>query len=225
MDVVDSFVDASNMDVSTNPMKKIPLTKEKYKTGLDILSKCDPDLGRIIKKNGPPPMWNREPGFATLIHIVLEQQVSLASAKAAFDRLNETLPKFTPNYFLRVSDLQLKKIGFSRQKTRYAQNIAMALINGEMNLDDLSDKPDEIVRERLQKIKGIGPWTADIYLLMALKRPDIWPSGDLALISALQDVKDLRERPSAEDSIRISVPWKPWRAIAARILWHHYLSK
>jgi len=169
-------------------------------------------------------MWNRDPGFPSLVHIVLEQQVSLASAKAAFGRLKQILPLFTPKEFLKIDDITLREIGFSRQKKQYCRNIALAIDNGNLLLESFSDHPDDVVRNDLQKIVGIGPWTADIYLLMALRRPDIWPVGDLALVSALETVKKLTKRPSAEAFKSIGDSWKPWRAIAARILWHHYLS-
>ncbi len=205
-------------------MIKYQLTTENFKAGLTWLAETDPDLGLIIKKHGPPPMWNREPGFPTLVHIVLEQQVSLASAKAAFERLKGTLPFFTPKNFLKIDDITLIEIGFSRQKRQYCRNIALAIENEELFLEDLPTHPDDVVRNELQKIIGIGRWTADIYLLMALNRPDIWPVGDLALVSALQVVKNLTRRPSTEEFEIIGESWKPWRAVAARILWHQYLS-
>ncbi len=206
-------------------MKKFAkLSAETFNYALNWLAKTDPDLGLVIKTNGPPPMWSRDPGFATLIHIILEQQVSLASAKAAFDRLRKALPQFTAKNFLKIDDITLKEIGFSRQKSKYGRNVALAIQNGNLKLSELSKYSDEIVKEELQKISGIGPWTADIYLLMALNRPDIWPVGDLALVSAIQKVKKLNIRPSYDDFQRLGEQWKPWRAVAARVLWHHYLS-
>jgi DNA-3-methyladenine glycosylase II len=200
------------------------LTPKNFEKGILFLANNDPDLGAIVTSLGTPPLWTRNPGFPTLVHIVLEQQVSLASAKAAFDRLNEALPIFIPSEFLLLDDMKLKRIGFSRQKSRYCRNIALAIDNKSLLMNDFENMTDECVRDELQKIKGIGRWTADIYLLMALRRPDIWPVGDLALASAVQDVKRLKTRPSPEKLDILNRTWKPWRAVAARILWHHYLS-
>jgi DNA-3-methyladenine glycosylase II len=169
-------------------------------------------------------LWAREPGFPTLVYIILEQQVSLASARAAFTRLGGALGAITPQAFLTLDDLQLKGIGFSRQKSGYCRGLARSIVNGELDLADLPHLDDAAARGRLLSIRGIGPWTADIYLLMVLLRPDIWPAGDLALMSALRDVKGLAARPAPQEIEAITSAWRPWRAVAARLLWHHYLS-
>ena len=148
----------------------------------------------------------------------------ISICKSSILRLQDRLPHLSPKNFLKLDDNTLKEIGFSRQKTQYARNIAEAIENGLLDLDGLANISDSTVRSELQKICGIGPWTADIYLLMALKRPDVWPKGDLALISALQNFKKLDERPTDEEFTKIGESWKPWRAVAARILWHYYLS-
>jgi DNA-3-methyladenine glycosylase II len=189
------------------------------------LAARDADLARIISAYGPPPRWEREPGFPTLIHIILEQQVSLASAKAAFDRLKAAVEPLTPTGFLTLSDEALKQIGFSRQKTRYGRELAEAVIKESLDLAGLEGLDDQAAREKLIQVKGIGNWTADIYLLMAMGRPDIWPRGDLALEMALQRMKRLAKRPTPEEARQISESWRPWRAVAARILWHFYLSE
>ena len=173
---------------------------------------------------GPPPLWKREEGFHTLIHIILEQQVSLASAKAAYERLVEALRVLTPENFLNLDDEELKTIGFSRQKTRYGRNLAEAVIQGALDPESLGMLEDAEVRSRLMSLKGIGAWTADIYLLMALGRPDIWPTGDLALAVAVQQLKQMSHRPTTQALADLSEDWRPWRAVAARILWHFYLS-
>ena len=170
-------------------------------------------------------MWSRKPGFPTLIQIILEQQVSLASARAAYDRLQSAVDRLTPETFLGLSDQQLLAIGFSRQKTGYCRGLAEQIHAGRLRLDQFARKNDELAREELLKIRGIGPWTADIYLLMALKRPDIWPVGDLALAQAMQQIKGLESRPETELQLSIAEQWRPWRAVAARIHWHHYLSR
>jgi len=200
------------------------LTEETFRQGLHFLSDRDPDLAQILTKLGPPPMWARAPGFRTLIHIILEQQVSLASARAAYDRLLEAASTLTPVRFLELDDATLKVIGFSRQKTAYGHSLAKALVDGHLNLVKLAAMDDTTVRAELIKIKGIGPWTADIYLLMALRRPDIMPSADLALATAAQKVKGLASRPTPDELNILSNNWKPWRAVAARLLWHYYLN-
>lgn len=174
---------------------------------------------------GLPPLWARQPGFGTLVYIILEQQVSLASARAAFLKLEAALGVVTPGEFLTLSDERLKQIGFSRQKTAYCRHLAQAVLNNDLDLRELEHLEDHSVRSELIRIKGIGAWTADIYLLMALLRPDIWPAGDLALATAMQEVKSLPARPGPQEMEQIASAWHPWRAVAARLLWHHYLSK
>ncbi len=184
----------------------------------------DADFARILQGYGTPPLWAREPGFATLIQIILEQQVSLASAKAAFDKLYNAIAPVTPESFLQLNKIELKTIGFSRQKMLYSQLLAEAILDGQLDLEALSLLPDDEVRENLKQMKGIGDWTADIYLLMALRRVDIWPQGDLALLVAMQKMKQLPTRPSRNEFEEFGEKWKPYRAVAARFLWHFYLS-
>ena len=150
---------------------------------------------------------------------------SLASARAAYQRLEAAARPLTAHNFLRLSDEELKQIGFSRQKTAYGRNLAHAVAEGRLDLANLSDCEDEDVRSRLTAIKGIGQWTADIYLLMAMGRPDIWPSGDLALAVAVQEVKGMPARPTPAEMNSLSEAWRPLRAVAARLLWHYYLSR
>ena len=183
------------------------------------------ELAAIFDQLGAPPLWAREPGFATLIHIILEQQVSLASARAAFERLRQTAAPLTPASLLELDDATLKQIGFSRQKTHYARLLALALVEGRLDLDGLAALDDAEVQAALMRQKGLGRWSAEIYLLMALRRPDIWPSGDLALAVAAQQVKHLPQRPTPAELEALAEPWRPWRAVAARLLWHHYLSR
>lgn len=159
------------------------------------------------------------------MHIILEQQVSLASAKAAFDRLRQAADPLTPHRFLKFDDVELKKIGFSRQKSRYCRELAQAILEDRLDLARLETAADDEVRAKLIEQKGIGPWTAEIYLLMALRRPDVWPAGDLALASAVQMVKNLPETPDTERLEEIGALYRPWRAVAARIFWHYYLSE
>ncbi len=206
------------------PAPPPPLTDDGLLRAAAILAERDSDLARILKRIGPPPMWDREPGFPTLVHIILEQQVSLASAKAAFDKLSDTVSELEPGALLTLDDATLKSIGFSGQKGRYCRELAHALIDGALDLDVLSSLDDHDVRAELEKVTGIGPWTSRIYLLMVLLRPDVWPPGDLALAAAVQDLKGLDHRPQPEELRNIAERWRPWRSVAARILWHHYLN-
>jgi DNA-3-methyladenine glycosylase II len=200
------------------------LTPETIVTGCGYLCEFDLDLARIYTKLGAPPLWAREPGFPTLVHIILEQQVSLASARAAFVKLQEASGAIAPESFLRFDDAELKRIGFSRQKAGSCRGLAQSILNGATDLGQISQLENESAFEALVNIKGVGPWTANIYLLMALLRPDIWPSGDLALEVAWQRLTKLENRPKKEQMAEIAAQWRPWRAVAARLLWHYYLS-
>ncbi len=202
----------------------IYLTEATFEEGLIFLVEQDADLALILEKYGPPPMWLREPGFPTLVKIILEQQVSLASAQAAYDKLLATVSPLTPVGLLELDDTQLKAIGFSRQKAGYVRYLAQTIITGQFDPQTLAQADDMTVRTELIKLKGIGNWTADIYMMMALGRLDIWPKGDLALAIAAQQVKHLPSRPTPDQLEAMSLPWQPWRAIAARLLWHHYLG-
>lgn len=202
-----------------------PLTDATLTAALADLTARDARLARIVADYGPPPLWARAPGFPTLLHIILEQQVSLASAKAAFDRLRATASPLTPARFLELDDVTLKAIGFSRQKTRYGRELAGAVLSGRLDLDALAALDDEAVVAALTQVVGIGRWTADIYLLMALCRPDAWPAGDLALAVAARGAFDLPAMPSPSELAALGESWRPWRAVAARVLWHFYLSR
>jgi DNA-3-methyladenine glycosylase II len=202
----------------------VQLDEAAYSVGLRVLSESDSHLRGVIERHGPPPMWTREPGFATLVYLILEQQVSLASAKAAYDKLITKVKQLTPGRFLRLDKRTLRRVGFSRQKMLYSRILAEELSTRRLDLRALHAMDDEGVRTRLTALKGIGPWTAENYLLFALRRPDVWPAGDLALQIAVQQVKGLRKRPSPERLDKMSKAWQPWRSVATRIFWHHYLS-
>jgi len=185
----------------------------------------DADLAAVVAQHGLPPLWARKPGFATLVHIILEQQVSLASAKAAFDKLAATLGTISPRNVLALDDAQLKGIGFSWQKMAYVRHLAQAIVERRFSLNKLALMSDEDARAALIQLKGIGNWTADIYLLMVLRRPDVWPVGDLALQLAAQRIKQLPARPTPLQLEALGELWRPYRAVAARVLWHFYLSE
>lgn len=200
------------------------LTQETLTRGLIELASRDSDFARVIETLGPPPLWEREAGFPTLLRIILEQQVSLAAARAVYDRLCAVAVPLTPENFLTLDDVQLKTIGFSRQKILYGRALAIAITTGQLNLTNLETMDETAIRTELKRIKGIGDWTVDIYLLMALLRPDVFPKGDLGLAIATQKLKKLTLRPTPEELVAIADNWRPWRAVAARILWHYYLS-
>jgi DNA-3-methyladenine glycosylase II len=200
-----------------------PLTRRTLLSAVEGLTNADPALAASVERFGPPPLWAREPTYATLVHLILEQQVSLASARAAFDRLEVALASgVEPRAFLELSDAELRAIGFSRQKAGYARDLAAALADG-FDLQGLADLPDEDVRSSLMRLRGIGRWTADIYLIMCLRRPDVWPHGDQALATAALELLELPTRPTFDALELRARSWRPHRATAARILWHHYL--
>ena len=206
-------------------MTIVSLTDETLHAAVDELVARDADLAAVFGRIGYSPMWGREPGFATLIHIILEQQVSLASAKACMDKLIDVLPEVTPEHFLSLDDVQLKSIGFSRQKTRYGREVANAILSGSLDIDGLAELSDAEVQRELVKIKGIGVWTANVYLLMVLLRPDVWATGDRALAVAAKEVLGLEKVPTYPELDEIAERWRPWRSVAARLLWHHYLNR
>ncbi|YAF96311.1 MAG: DNA-3-methyladenine glycosylase [Nodularia sp. CChRGM 3473] len=200
------------------------LTQESLTCGLQVLANLDDDLARILETLGSPPMWEREAGFPTLLRIILEQQVSLVAAKAVFTRLCAVVVSLTPENFLQLDNVQLRDVGFSRQKILYCQGLAAAIVNNQLDLTKLEKMDETAIRNELKQIKGIGDWTVDIYLLMALQRPDVFPKGDLGIAIALQNIKGLTTRPTPAQLEVIAEKWRPWRAVAARILWHYYLS-
>jgi DNA-3-methyladenine glycosylase II len=199
------------------------LTDRGLRTAVERLTGGDPSLRSSVERFGPPPLWSRAPTFETLVHLILEQQVSLASAAAAFARLRDTLGNVTPDAFLRLDDETLRRIGFSRQKVGYARDLALALGDG-FDLGWLASLPDDDVRARLTSLRGIGRWTADVYLCMCLLRPDVWPHGDQALATGAIEVLGLHQRPNWRELETIAERWRPYRAVAARIIWHHYLG-
>ena len=193
--------------------------------GLRELVRRDPDLATVLRRRGPPPpRFSRAPGFASLVRIILEQQVSLASAAAVFHRLEREVAALTPAGLLGLGGERLRAAGVSRQKARYMVGLAERLVGGDLCLEHVAGLPDDDARAALTAVPGIGRWSADIYLMMALDRADVWPSGDLALIRAVVRVKGLGEgagRREVDDAARA---WRPWRSSAARLLWHDYLS-
>lgn len=200
------------------------LDRRSYRRRLQVLARAHPRLARILDAHGEPPFWTHPPGFAGLVIGILGQQVSLESANAVFARLAAILGEVRPDRFLALDDRALRTMGFSRQKADYARGVAGAIRDGTLDLDALARADDATVRARLVALRGIGPWTADVYLLFALRRADAWPSGDLALIKAVHEARITRGPVTSARADAIATRWRPWRAVAARILWHHYLS-
>jgi len=190
--------------------------------GLAAVAALDADLAGVLDRHGPPPPRDRPPGFATLFSIVVQQQVSLASARAIWARLEQGLGAMKPARILACDSAELCALGLSRPKARYALALAEAVDSGQLDLGGLAGLDDEQAIAALTAVTGIGRWTAEIYLLSALRRPDVWPAADLALMVAAQDLKGLPERPDATAMTALSQAWRPWRTFAARLLWHHY---
>ena len=200
------------------------LTRETLAAGVRALARQDPDFAALYRRNGLPPMWARRPGFATLVHIVLEQQVSIAAARTLFRRVAAEIGGMTPERILDRGAPGLRRLGITRQKAAYCHALAAAVQDGSLSLARIARSDDVAGRASLLALHGIGPWSADIYYLMALRRPDVWPVGDLALAIALRDVKRLRTLPDTRRQLAMSDAWAPWRSVAARLLWHYYLT-
>jgi DNA-3-methyladenine glycosylase II len=200
------------------------LDKSLFKQSLAELSARDPALAGVIEKWGNPPFWVHSPGFSGLVLAILSQQVSLESANATFSKLEVRLGSLDPESFLTLDGETLQEVGFSRQKASYVQELSSALVNNVLDLGMLTSMGDEKAREVLMGIRGVGSWTANTYLLFALRRADAWPSGDLALAKAIQELYRLDSTPTWDKVDQYAKAWRPWRAVAARILWHHYLS-
>jgi len=200
------------------------LTPRSFRAAVERLARDDRSLGAIVERHGVPAFWAREPGFPTLVLLILEQQVSLASARAAYERLERRVGAVEPRAVLGSSDAELRADGFSRQKARYVRVLADAVESGALDLDAVAGLPDDEARVALVALPGIGPWTAEVYLLSALRRPDTWPVGDIALQEGARQALALDTRPSAGELAEIGERWRPHRATAARLLWHLYLA-
>lgn len=200
------------------------LTRTSIGHGARTLAARDADLARLLHRGGEPPVWGRRPGFATLVRIILEQQVSLKAAATMYQRLFHHLGGMTPMGVGAVGVAGLRRLGLTRQKAAYCHGLAERLLDGALDLAAVASAPDIEGRAALLKVPGLGPWSVDIYYLMALRRPDIWPQGDLALAVALHEVKRLTRRPTREEQEAFARRWAPWRSVAARLLWQHYLA-
>jgi len=209
---------------SSSPGLIRQFSKKNFHTICDKLASMDDDLAMIMDSHRYPPMWTRPNTFETLVHIILEQQVSLASALAALNKLKDRLRDITPKAFLALTDEELKACYFSRQKTLYTRGLATELLEGRLDLASLESLTDDAIRARLITLKGVGNWTIDVYLMFVLQRSDIFPVGDLAAINALRRVKRLPKDTSKEILLEVAASWQPYRTIATMLLWHLYLS-
>ena len=202
-----------------------PLTQKSLALAARELAARDEMLAGIHAKYGDPPLWRRAAGFTTLVHIILEQQVSLQSAKAMLVRLEGAIEPFTPERFLELGDAHLRGLGVTRQKSSYLIDLSASIMNGSLSFTRLARMSDDEARLALTRIKGIGLWSADVYLLMAMRRADIWPAGDLALAIAMKELKGLAARPDHRVLEQLAEQWRPLRAVAARMLWQYYLGR
>jgi DNA-3-methyladenine glycosylase II len=186
------------------------------------LLRKDPLFGEIYEKYGAPPAWFREPGFISLSMIILEQQVSLASAKAHFQKLHGYIGEFTPANILRLTDEEMRNCQISRQKAKYLRALSEAITLDALDLHRLGVLGEEAIREKLTGIKGIGRWTSDIYLMFCLQAKDVFPIGDIAVVNTIKELSDARTQ---EEILALSQRWKPLRSLATYFLWHNYLSR
>jgi len=200
------------------------LTRAKIAAAATLLANRDRHLAKILDAHGPPPLWGRPQGFPTLVRIILEQQVSLASAASIYQRLAAAINPFHPSGFISAGESQFRSLGVTRQKAAYLVHLAKQIDACQLNLPALRRMNDEDAKGILMNVKGIGSWSADIYLLMAMRRADIWPSGDLALASTIRELYRRKNRPGPEELTKFAERWRPFRAVAARMLWQHYLA-
>ena len=206
-------------------MTNDPLTELALARAAKELARRDRHLAALFAKHGPPPLWSRPQGFSTLIKIILEQQVSLASAASVFARLRKNVVPFRPVRMIELGEVHLKSLGLTRQKATYCLHLAESLADKRLRLSQLSSMDDEQAKATLMEIKGLGAWSADIYLLMALRRPDIWPVNDLAIAVAVAKLRELKAKPNPIELTALAEAWRPYRSVAARMLWQYYLAR
>jgi DNA-3-methyladenine glycosylase II len=200
------------------------LDKDTFELGAGLLTAEDEHIARLVERWGLPEFWQRQPGFPTLVLLILEQQVSLESGAAMFRRLIGIMDRMTPETLVETGADRLREIGVTRQKTGYLLELARQVIEGELDLESVANDPVDLARSRLIQIKGVGPWTADAYLLSAERRPDMWPIGDRALQVGVGEALGMKTIPDEAQLEILGEPWRPIRAVAARLIWHAYLS-
>jgi DNA-3-methyladenine glycosylase II len=200
-------------------------SKENFEQICRLLATQDADFQRIIDTLGIPTMWTREPTYATLVHIILEQQVSIMAAKACFEKLKFKVGQVVPEYVLLLTDEEMKNCGFSRQKMNYARILGHEILNGTLILENLQHLDNEQVRSKIKRIKGLGDWSADIFLMFALQRADMFPIGDLALVNGLKTVKNLPKETTKDALLELAESWRPYRSVATFLVWHDYIVR
>ncbi len=204
----------------------LTLTPKRMQFASRLLAERDPALKRVLDEKGYPDMWARPPGFSTIVHIILEQQVTLASANATFFRLQSKLSgTVTPEGLLNLKESELKELGVTRQKIQYTRLLAVQVASGEFMFESLAPLSDDAVRSAMTKHKGIGNWTADIYLSECLLRCDILPKGDIGVQEAYRVLNGMEVRPTHEELLAMTDHWRPWRSVGTRMLWKFYQSR
>jgi DNA-3-methyladenine glycosylase II len=201
------------------------MTRKTLAAGAGILARRDSVLAGLLDEFGVPPLWQRTQSLRTLVFIILEQKVSLSSARAVMKRLDALCPNFTPLAFLALDTIELRNIGFSAAKVGYCQSIAQAIDSGALNLAALRSQAETNVRDTLLRVHGVGPWTAGVYIMMAMGRRDAWASGDRALAVSVFESWQLTDVPAYAELDAMAAAWQPWRGVASRLLWHAYLSR
>ena len=199
----------------------VAIDEKSLPEALAALGELDMDFSRALEEVGPPPLRNRPHGFPTLLRIIVAQQVSLASAQAIWDRLEAACRPLAPAPLMALGEEGLRKVGFSRQKIRYGLSLAELFASGALDPAALDDMEDEEAIASLTQVKGIGRWSAEVYLLFAMGRPDVFPADDLGLMMGAERLKRLDSRPDAKALRTMAEDWRPWRAVAARMLWHY----
>lgn len=225
----------SHSDSDSRTLGRVPLDRlmpvvdrlDEHTFGLavELLTAEDESLAEVVDRWGVPEFWHRQPGFPTLVLLIMEQQVSLESGAAMYRRLRDLVGAVEPAAVLAAGPDRLRSIGVTRQKTEYLLGLSRLLVEGALDLDELESRPPAEARASLLAIKGIGPWTADAYLLSASRRPDMWPVGDRALQVGAGEALGMGAIPDQDELEIIGEPWRPIRAAAARLIWHSYLSR
>jgi DNA-3-methyladenine glycosylase II len=198
------------------------ITLKTLQEGAKALGKADPDFARIVKAYGLPGLRSRATGFGTVLRIIAGQQVSTFSAQAIARRLDAIAKPMTPEIFIKLTDAKLRAVGFSGPKTNYGRSIAEACLDGSFSFRRIARMEDEAAIEEMVKLKGIGRWSAEIYLLFALRRPDLWPVDDLGVMLGYAALKNLPTPVPKKKMLEAGEALRPWRSVAARLLWHYY---
>jgi len=199
----------------------IKIDKRTLKSAVEELSKTDKELAAFYERHGLPTLRSRKTGFGSLLKIICGQQVSTAAARAITGRLDAIANPMTPEVFLKLKEPDYRAIGLSRQKEVYGRGIAEAVVAGDLNFRKIAYMDDEEAIAEMTKLKGVGRWTAEVYLLFALRRPDLWPVDDLGVLKGYMGLKGLKDRPSRAEFVEIGEQYRPWRSVMARMLWYH----